>query len=131
MSGAAPIVFFDIAGPDLGALNRFYAEVFDWPVTPHPVFPDGSSNLGPLPVAAPLPGLLRQEQGGHDPQFAKVLYLGVEDVDAALAKVAAHGGAVHQPRFEVPGVVILGLFKDPAGNVMGLVEIRDGKPKIP
>jgi predicted enzyme related to lactoylglutathione lyase len=35
------------------------------------------------------------------------------------------------PRFEVPGVVVLGLFTDPAGNSMGLVEMQDGKPKIP
>jgi hypothetical protein len=32
----------------------------------------------------------------------------------------------------VPGVVILGLFNDPAGNRMGLVEMgADGKAKIP
>lgn len=128
---AAPIVFFDIAGPDLEVLNRFYAQVFGWPVTPHPVFADGSSNLGPVPVISPLPGVLRREAEGHDPQFAKVLYLGVEDVTAALEQAAAHGGTIHQPRFEVPGVVVLGLFKDPAGNVMGLVETRDGKPVIP
>lgn len=35
-----------------------------------------------------------------------------------------------QPRFEVKGVVILGLFTDPAGNGMGLVEMTGGKPKI-
>jgi predicted enzyme related to lactoylglutathione lyase len=127
----APIVFFDIAGPDLGKLNAFYAEVFGWPVTPNPVFPDASANLGPLPVTAPLPGMLRKEEAGHDPQFAKVIYLGVEDVTAALDRVLAHGGSVHQPRFVVPGVVILGLFKDPAGNVMGLVETWEGKPVVP
>ncbi len=33
--------------------------------------------------------------------------------------------------FEVPGVVIRGLFKDPAGNPMGLVEMLDGPPKVP
>jgi hypothetical protein len=35
------------------------------------------------------------------------------------------------PRFAAPGVVILGLFTDPAGNRMGLVEIADGRAVIP
>jgi predicted enzyme related to lactoylglutathione lyase len=43
----------------------------------------------------------------------------------------AHGGAVVYPRFEVPGVVVLGLFSDPAGNRMGLVEMADGKALVP
>ena len=50
---------------------------------------------------------------------------------ASLARVTAHGGQVVQPRFEVKGVVILGLFTDPAGNPMGLVEMQGGRPKIP
>ena len=61
----------------------------------------------------------------------KIIYLGVEDVAASLSEVAKHGGEVVRPRFEVKGVVILGLFTDPAGNSMGLVEIRNGKPIIP
>ena len=50
---------------------------------------------------------------------------------AKLAEVAANGGTIDAPRFEVPGVVVLGLFRDPAGNPMGLVETVDGKAKIP
>jgi len=61
----------------------------------------------------------------------KVLYLGVPDVTAALDKVVRHGGSVDAPRFEVPGVVVLGLFRDPAGNRLGLVELDGDQPKIP
>ena len=38
---------------------------------------------------------------------------------------------IDRPRFEVPGDVILGLFKDPAGNRVGLVEMENGKAKMP
>jgi hypothetical protein len=31
----------------------------------------------------------------------------------------------------VPGRVVLGLFKDPAGNSVGLVEMENGKAKVP
>ena len=61
----------------------------------------------------------------------KIIYIGVKDVAAKLTEIKAKGGSIDAPRFEVPGVVVLGLFKDPAGNAMGLVEMKDGKPKVP
>ena len=113
----APIVFFDIAGPDMARQAAFYRTVFDWDVAP-----DGRFTA---PAAAPLAGTLRADPA------EKVLYLGVDDVTATLARIVANGGAVVAPRFEVKGVVVLGLFTDPAGNRMGLVEMKDGKPKVP
>ncbi|HEY9217684.1 MAG TPA: VOC family protein [Phenylobacterium sp.] len=112
-----PIVFFDIAGPDLGGQSAFYREVFDWDIAP-----DGRVTV---PVVGPLPGTLRQDPAD------KLLYLGVPDVTATLAQIVAHGGSVDVPRFEAPGVVVLGLFRDPAGNRMGLVEMDGERPKIP
>lgn len=117
----APIVFFDIAGPDMAAQTAFYATVFGWPVAP-----DGAVTVQVNgPAAGTLMGTLR-----GDPA-EKVIYIGVEDVAAALEQVVANGGAVVAPRFEVPGVVVLGLFTDPAGNRMGLVEIKDGAAVVP
>ena len=115
----APIVFFDIAGPAEAKLGDFYRDVFDWA-------PAMGPNLA-IPIAGPpLMGTLRQDPPG------KTLYIGVKDVTATLGKIVEHGGKVHAPRFEVPGVVILGLFLDPAGNFMGLVEMgEDGRAKIP
>ena len=110
----SPIVFFDIAGPDGEALKSFYEAAFGWSYDP----------MGRIAGAA-LAGAIRQDPAD------KVLYLGVEDVTAALAAVEASGGAVIMPRFAVKGVVVLGLFKDPAGNTMGLVETKDGKPVVP
>jgi len=115
----APIVFFDIAGPDAAAQSAFYNAVFGWEIGP------GAMLNVPVTHTPGLPGVLRADPA------EKMIYLGVEDVTATLAAVTAHGGAVVAPRFEVKGVVILGLFTDPAGNRMGLVEIRDGAPVIP
>ena len=55
----------------------------------------------------------------------------MSDVTRTLQKVEALGGSVDKARFEVPGVVVLGLFRDPAGNPMGLVEMEDGTHKVP
>ena len=57
--------------------------------------------------------------------------MGVDDVTVKLSEIEALGGSVDQPRFEVPGVVVLGLFRDPAGNPMGLVEMDGEVHKVP
>ena len=57
--------------------------------------------------------------------------MGVPDVTAFLSLIEQSGGTVDEPRFEVPGVVVLGLFRDPAGNPMGLVEMHGDSPRIP
>lgn len=112
-----PIVFFDIAGPDEPALRKFYSEIFDWPCgSPGPFQPGSAPNLG---------AHIRQ-----DPKET-LLYIGVEDITATLDAIVAAGGSVDAPRFEVPGVAVLGLFHDPAGNRMGLVEMDGDAAKIP
>jgi predicted enzyme related to lactoylglutathione lyase len=114
----APIVFLDIAGPDDAALAKFYNAIFGWSI--------GSDNSFTVPVSAtPIHATIRKDPA------AKMIYVGVPDVAATLKLVVANGGKVIAPRFEVKGVVVLGLFSDPAGNGMGLVELTGDKPKIP
>ena len=119
----APVVFFDIAAPDLAAQSAFYHDIFDWQVAPGGGFS--------VPVTSPLPGNLRVESSSEGPLTERVIYIGVPDITATLTKIVAHGGSIVFPRFVVPGVVIVALFKDPAGNRMGLVEMADGKPIVP
>jgi predicted enzyme related to lactoylglutathione lyase len=114
----APIVFFDIAGPESADLAGFYSKLFGWKT-------GADGNLS-VPVVPPLGGTLRSGDATE-----KRLYIGVADVAATLAEVVANGGTIDAPRFEVPGVVVLGLFKDPAGNPMALVEMENGKAKVP
>ena len=113
----APIVFFDIAGPDGPRQQKFYRELFAWKIAS-----DGSFSV---PVTQPLDGLIRPDPAD------KVIYVGVDDITATLKQVVANGGTIQFPRLEVPGRVIIGMFKDPAGNSIGLVEMKDGKAKVP
>ena len=117
------MVFFDIAGPSLAPQAAFYRTVFGWDIAA-----DGRFSV---PVTSPLPGYLRVEPSTQGPPTERVVYVGVADIAATLAKVAANGAAVVIPRTVVPGVVILALFKEPAGNRMGLVEMDGDKPKVP
>ena len=122
----APVVFFDISAPELAKQAAFYKAVLDWDV-------DAGGGFA-VPVASPLHANLRVEAASEHgaPLTERVIYAGVPDINATLAKITANGGAVVFPRVVVPGVVILALFTDPAGNRMGLVELgADGAPIVP
>ena len=113
----APIVFLDFAGSDTRALADFYSSVFGWDIDE-----DGKFDVDVLPT---IQGAIRE-----DPAEQRV-YFGVADVSATLALVEKAGGSIDEPRFEVPGIVVLGLFRDPAGNLLGLVELDGSGPRIP
>jgi uncharacterized protein len=112
----APLVFFDIAGDDSATQRKFYAAIFAWDI-------DERGNFQTSTVS-PLPGLMRQEP------TETIVYIGVRDVTETLQQVEENGGSVVYPRFEVPGVVILGMFRDPAGNRVGLVELDENDTPI-
>ena len=114
---AQPIVFFDIAGPDDEALKTFYSSVFEWET-------DQAGQFA-VPVASPIGGAIRKDPA------EKRIYVGVSDVTVTLSLIEQSGGTVEVPRFEVPGVVVLGLFRDPAGNPMGLVEMDGDSHVVP
>jgi uncharacterized protein len=103
----APIVYFEIAGPDGAALQSFYSSVFHWNI---------DAQRAIAAASAGIRGGIRQ-----DPP-ATLFYLGVDDVNAAQDAIVAAGGTTIIRRMVVPGVVTFGLFKDPAGNVCGLAE---------
>jgi len=102
----APIVFFDIAGPDAAKLREFYAGNFGWSIDANNLIKAGS-----------LDGALRQDPA------EKIIYIGVPDLDAAMKNVAASGGEIVTPKIPIPTGTFF-LFKDPAGNRMGLVQLK-------
>lgn len=103
-----PIVYFEIAGPDGASLRSFFKNVFGWEI-------DGSSSIASRSTGG-LRGGIREDPSD------KVLYMGVDDIDAVLTRVEANGGSIVLPRTVVPEVVTFALFKDPAGNLLGVAE---------
>ena len=104
----APIVYFELAGPDGAALRSFYGNALGWEIAPNNMI--APTNTGGIA------GGIRQ-----DPP-ATVLYFGVPSIDETLERIKASGGEVFVPRTVVPGVVTFALFRDPAGNINGLAE---------
>ena len=120
---SSPIVFFDIAGPEDSKIKDFYSDVFGWKLDSLGNFL--TSVVSPSESSQTLMAAIR-----NDPS-EKVIYIGVESVSDTLNKIVEKGGKIDTSRFEVPGVVVLGLFMDPAGNRMGLVELENNNVKVP
>ena len=111
------IVHFEFMGADGDQMNDFYAKLFGWKSEPVEGF-DGYNM-----VAAEQAGIGGAVGKGNEnmPNYLTV-YIQVPDVDKHLAMAEANGGKTVVPRTVVPGTVTFGLFNDPAGNMVGVVE---------
>jgi len=110
---AHPVIHAEIRSADPDATRAFFAELFGWTYTdgafPGYSFVDTGAE-GAIPTAiGPL-------QGGAD---AVLFFVGVEDVQATLAKAEQLGGKTIQPAQEVPGVTF-GVFADAQGHIVGV-----------
>ena len=117
---ASKLVHWEICGPDAGALREFYGSLFGWDFRTPPGFGDYHMTSA---EQTGLGGAIGESNPEGVPMPAYVaLYAEVDDIDAHLARIEAAGGVTLVPRTEIPGMVTYAMFRDPAGNVMGLVE---------
>lgn len=109
-----PVIHFEIRATDPDATRDFYGSLFGWtyPAAPMP----GYTYVDTGVTEGTIPGGIGPTQGTGP---GVTVFVGVADVDAALAKAKDLGATVLQPATSVPGVVF-GVFKDPQGNVVGV-----------
>jgi predicted enzyme related to lactoylglutathione lyase/uncharacterized glyoxalase superfamily protein PhnB len=112
------ICYLEIPAVDPGQSATFYENVFGWNIrhrdTPRPNFDDATGNVSGAWVTG--------RQIGREPTLLP--YIWVDNIDATLAQVAAHGGAIVAfPRSDSPGnAPWIASFRDPAGNLLGLYQ---------
>jgi uncharacterized protein len=110
---AHPVIHAEIRSTDPDATRSFYAELFGW------TYGDGAFpgyTFVDTGVENALPTAIGPVQGGSD---AVLFFVGVEDVEATLARAEELGGAIVQPAQHVPGVTF-GVFADAQGHVVGV-----------
>ena len=114
---ANKIVHFEFMGADGDQMKEFYSNLFGWSTEAVPGF--DSYHM----VEAEQSGLGGAIGKGNEnmPNYLTV-YIQVPDVDKHLALAEENGGKTVAPRQVVPGMVTFGLFTDPAGNMVGVVE---------
>lgn len=111
-----PVVHFEImAGQDADVLRRFYADVFDWKIDANNPMNYGLVDTGGGGING---GIGHPMAGGS----YVTVYVEVEDLARSLAKAEARGGTTIMPPMPVPGQgITIAMFKDPAGNPIGLI----------
>ena len=114
---AHPVMWFEVLGNNIGKLRQFYSGLFDWS------FREGPVEYGVVNAedGRGIPGGIGQIYPGT--RSWVTFYVETPDVTASLEKAEGLGGKVVMPRTTLPGVT-LGLFEDPEGHVVGLVEAK-------
>jgi uncharacterized protein len=108
-------VWNELASPDLDASSTFYSALFGWTVAPFEASPEpylsiknrGANNGGIRSLSPP----------GVPPHW--LVYFGVEDIDAALAKVQELGGTKIDGPIDI-GIAKIGIAQDPQGATFAL-----------
>lgn len=107
------VCYLQLPALDVPGSADFYEAVFGWHVErPHPSFE--------------APGLIGQwvDDRKATPDAGPLVWISVDDVDATLARVTAHGGSVVDPPSNDGDERILATVRDPAGNTIGLADHR-------
>ncbi len=111
------IVHWELMGEDADKLAGFYSKLFGWELQAYPGKDDYRVVDGEQSGVGGAIGAGNE----HMPSY-QAIYIQVASVDEHLAKAEANGGETVVPRTVVPGTVTFGLFNDPAGNLVGIVE---------
>jgi len=118
-----PVVHFEVVGKDGGALHDYYASLFDWKIdADNPMNyglvkrEDNPTREGGLGIGGGIGGA----PAGYEGHVT--FYVAVPDVEEALAKAESLGGTRVMGPEKIMDQVELGQFKDPEGNLIGLVK---------
>ena len=110
------VVHFEVTGKDGTALQKFYSGLFDWKLDTNNPDNYGMVDTG---VEGAIGGGIGQAPEGS--AGLVTFYVETNDINRCLKEAESLGGSIVMPRTEM-GVVTIGMFSDPEGHVVGLVE---------
>jgi hypothetical protein len=109
------LVWNELSSPDLDASTSFYSSLFGWAIEPFPDSPqpylsikNGEANNG---------GIRELDQPGMPPNW--LVYFGVEDLDASLARAGELGGTTLAGPIDIE-IARIAVVQDPQGAVFAL-----------
>lgn len=106
----AEVGYLEIGSADAGRTGRFFAELFEWSLTPMGDSGDGWFDAGAIRV-----GL-----HGSDPEHGIVPYFRVTDIETAVERVRGLGGTVEEQETDEPGFGRFRNCRDATGVRFGL-----------
>ena len=110
------VVHFEVVGQDADKLRGYYSELFGWQFSQ----PMGPTDYAVLENQEGIRGGIGAAPEGY--QGHVTFYVEVPDAEAALAQAESLGGSRMMGPDEVPGAgILIGLFSDPEGHVIGVM----------
>ena len=113
----------ELASRDAAACEEFYSGLFGWTAqrmemegTPYTLFMNGESRAG---------GMLQMTEEWGDIPSHWMMYVAVEDCDAAAATVGELGGQVCVPPTDIP-VGRFAVINDPQGGTFSIIALAEG-----
>jgi len=117
------VVHFEVVGKDGKKLQQYYADLFGWNIKAdnpmHYGMVDAKDNKSATGDSG-IGGGIGQGPEGYEGHVT--FYVAVPDVEEALQKSESLGGTRVMGPENIMDMVELGLFKDPEGNVIGVVK---------
>jgi uncharacterized protein len=113
----AAILHVELSTADREAAEKFYETLFGWEFTQYPTENYTAFEAG---VITAVINTMEDAVGGAG---HTIIYVESSDVQADLDKAERLGGEIIVPRTPIPNVGWLGMFTDPAGNTIGLMQI--------
>ncbi|WP_419901887.1 VOC family protein [Kiloniella sp.] len=113
-----PVVHFEIISDDAGKAQEFYGDLFGWNIDA-----DNPMNYGMVDTESEDKGINggigedMVDTGGH-----LTFYVEVPNVEDTLKRAVEKGGTIVLESMEIPGGPTIGLFNDPDGRRVGVIE---------
>jgi len=127
------VIFFEIPADEPKRAIAFYQGAFGWMMNEIPqmhytqIGTVEADRLGvrgiPKEPGAINGGMVKRS----DPVNNPVIYIRVDDIDQAAAKVEKSGGKILTPKSPVGNFGFAAYFRDTEGNVVGLWQFADAK----
>jgi predicted enzyme related to lactoylglutathione lyase len=118
----SPLCHFEIIASNMERSQAFYEGVFHWS------FSESKSSAGrrrqthqSIDTGTTVTGALAQKPANAAAPMLNVFFL-VDDVEDTLKRVEANHGKVIFPAMKIPGMGLLGMFEDPDGLQVGIVQ---------
>jgi predicted enzyme related to lactoylglutathione lyase len=109
----------DLSTSEIEGATEFYTELFGWSVA------TTSTPMGEYHIASvddrEVCGMMAHGDGQQGMPAVWTVFFTVGDLEATLASIDDHGGAVVQPPIEIPGGAHVAVATDPAGAMFAVI----------
>ncbi|CAN5473011.1 hypothetical protein BH10BAC5_BH10BAC5_12630 [soil metagenome] len=113
------ISHFELPSNDPGKLKEFYSKVFGWNYQQWGNEEYFLTQTGDKSE----PGIEGAIMKKKHPDQPVVVSMNVENLDKSIEDVNANGGEIVVPKMAIPTMGYLAYFKDPDGNILGMMQV--------